>query len=119
MFVIRNEQLKILEEYIRGEFIDRVAAGLRKNFTRQTAGMDDQSLRKFIEGGIVKASGYGISEEEDVEKYVGLMCTHGADFDTNPKTSWAGEILRPKDTDGIRKMRRLLKRTLLMKEGFL
>ena len=40
-----------------------------------------------------------------------------ADFDTNPKLSWAGEILRDKTLDGTQKMDRIDNYALFVLKG--
>ena len=66
-----------------------------------------KELKRFIFEGIRKASRYGVYLEEDVGLYLELASVYGGDFDTNPQTGWAGEILNDPHLSGSEKMDRL------------
>ncbi|MGH9903690.1 MAG: hypothetical protein ACRD68_17925 [Pyrinomonadaceae bacterium] len=93
MLVIRKEQIEVLREHRLKQFEDRVAAHLRELFPEETAGMDDERLRLYVRGGVVRAEKYDIIEEDNVEKYLEFMMVYGQDFDVEEETRWAREIL--------------------------
>jgi hypothetical protein len=74
-------------------------------------------LRLLIDAGIEKAEYYGITAEDDVQTFLEYMLTYSPDFDTDPETSWAGEILCRKDIVGALKMLRLRKTAAMKKEA--
>src|SRR5437764_719501 len=99
--------MEVLSEYMRRQFEDRMVKHFRANFTDQTRTVDEQSLRNLTICGIDRAEGYGIAFEDDIQRYLEYMMVLSQDFDTNPETSWAGDILRRGDTDGAQKMSRI------------
>ncbi len=104
MLKIRAEQMAILEAYMVRQFENKIIVHLRKNFPHETQELADDELRSFIQVGISRAKEYGVELEKDIQSYLEMMMIYGVDFDTNPKTTWAGEILRTKNINGTTKM---------------
>lgn len=104
MLIIRNEQMEALSEYMVEYFVDEALLHLRTSFSEQTKDVTDADLRAMIHTGIDNAGAYDITIEEDVMRYLELMITYGADFDTNPDTAWAEEILNKEDSRGTEKI---------------
>lgn len=107
MFVIRKAQMKALSRYMVEQFVDTSLVHLKTNFPEQTKEIQDGNLRSMINSGIEKAARYNVTIEEDVLRYLEYMLSYGTDFDTDPATLWAGEILRSQDIDGPEKIVRL------------
>ena len=107
MLKIRAEQMAVLEAYMTRQFENKMIVHLRKNFPNETQESSENELRSFTQVGIRQAKGYGVELEKDIQGYLEMMMIYGIDFDANPKTAWAGEILRTKDIDGTTKMNRL------------
>lgn len=105
MLIIRDEQMKALSEYMVEQFVDAALLHLRTTFPEQIKDVTDDGLRDTIYTGIDNAREYNITIEEDVLRYLELMTTYGADFDTNPETSWAEEILNKEDARGAEKIK--------------
>jgi hypothetical protein len=105
--LIRPEQMDVFADYMRREFVGRMMKQLRANFPDCTRTLDDQGLRILVERGIAAAERYGIAFEDDIQSYLEYMMLLSQDFDKNPNTSWAGDILRLRDTDGAEKMSRI------------
>lgn len=116
MLTIRKEQMQVFEERMRRQFEDRMVKDLGTKFPDQTKTMAEDGLRSLIDAGIEKAKHYGITAEEDVQAFLEYMLIYSPDFDTDPETSWAGEILCREDIIGRLKMRRL-KETEPVKRG--
>jgi hypothetical protein len=104
MLVIRNEQMDVLSEYMVEQFVNDALLHLRTTFPEQIKDMPVADLRSMIYTGIKNAGEYNITMEEDVLRYLELMITYGADFDMNPDTSWAEEILNKEDARGTEKI---------------
>ncbi len=104
MLIIRKEQMDVLSNYMLERFVDSALVHLRTAFSDKTKDFTETHLRAVIHTGIEKASKYDITIEEDVLRYLEYMLTYGADFDTNPATSWARNILRMQDIDGSTKI---------------
>lgn len=104
MLVIRPEQVEVLSQYMLKQFENRMIVHLRKSFPHETEEMSEVNLRELIQTGIERAKQYGVELENDVQSYLEMMIIYGADFDTNSKTDWAGEILRTPDINGTTKI---------------
>lgn len=107
MLVIRKEQMDIFSRHMLKQFEDLMANHLRSRFPEQTRDISEPDLRNLINDGIDKDETYNITIEDNVQRYLEYIVTYGSDFDTNPETSWAGDILRMEDLDGTRKRDRL------------
>lgn len=108
MFEIRKEQMEVLGRHELEKFVVRMMAHLREDFADYVQPMSDEQLREFVETGIATSKTYEVVDEDDVCIYIECMAVYGRDFDTNPKTDWAGSILRQTDLDGFEKMKRVL-----------
>ena len=69
--------------------------------------MPERELRATIHAGIERAEQYDIVSEVDIRRYLESVIVYGPDFDTNPKTAWAGHILHNKALSGTEKMNRV------------
>jgi hypothetical protein len=107
MLKIRNSQMKTLSEYTLRQFAQRMAVHLRTNFSRQTADFPELELRVRIHNGITQAAQYNVTLEDDVRRYLEYTVMYGSDFDTNPRSAWAGAILNTPDMSGGEKMDRI------------
>jgi hypothetical protein len=58
---------------------------------------------------IPRAEGYGISSEDDLERFMHLMAVLGPKFDQDEALPWAGEILRERVTGVPRRLAALKK----------
>ena len=107
MLKIRKEQMETFKNDILRKFEDKMFIHLRSQFPEETKQMEEPELREMIHNGIFHARRYKVTLEPDVCRYLECMVLHGVDFDTNPKTSWAGDILRDKGMSGREKMNRI------------
>lgn len=93
MLIIRKEQLKALQEALIGPYIDSMISYLRSEVEEVVLDASDDELRDFIRHGVNRAAEYAIQDPYLVQQYILFMAWVGKDFDTDPKTSWAAEIL--------------------------
>ena len=107
MLRIRKEQLDVFSKHMRQQFEDRMAVRLRSRFPDHTSQMDDAELRTLVHDGTDRAKAHGVAKQFDVQRYLECMVLHGADFDSAPATSWAGDILRDTRLTGTEKMDRI------------
>lgn len=107
MLKIRKEQMETFKDDILRKFEDKMFIHLRSQFPEETKQMEEPELREMIHNGIFHARRYKVTLEPDVCRYLECMVLHGVDFDTNPQTSWAGDILRDKRMSGREKMNRI------------
>lgn len=83
-------------------FEDMMVVHLNKFFPRRTKGADESKVREFIRHGVKRAASYNIKAKRDVSRYIDLMMTFGADFDTNKQIPWAGQILKTRNSPEAR-----------------
>ena len=95
--------MEILCDYMRRQFERRMTDHLRARFPSESMAFDEHSLQDLVVSGIRLAQGYGIDIEEDIRRYLEYMMVLSRDFDTSPRTAWAGDILRS-SIDSARKM---------------
>jgi hypothetical protein len=107
MLRIRKAQMDALSKYMLKQFEDRMIVHLRSTFPEQTQNVPEPVLRATIRTGIDSAATYDVTDEADVQRYLGCVVLYGPDFDTNPKTGWAGQILCNKDLSGTEKMNQI------------
>lgn len=107
MIAIRPEQMKTFSEVEIRKFEDRVIVHLQTSFPDQVGGIPEPKLRATIRKSLADASNYNVRDEVDVWRYIEYVVRYGADFDKNPATSWAGEILRNRDLAGTDKMNKI------------
>jgi hypothetical protein len=105
--IIRMEQMETLSDYTFRKFVDRMVAHLKKEFPEQTENMGEDALRDLINKSMERAETYGVTDDIDIERYLECALLYGRDFDANPQTLWAGEILRDNDLSGFDKMNRI------------
>ena len=104
MLVIRDEQMKALQQYAFNQFVDRMMRHLQTTCYRWTESISNAALRIEVEAGIEQAAKYDIESEFDVQQFLECRTKLGTDFDTNPGTAWAGEILRNDELTASEKM---------------
>ena len=110
MLVIRNEQIKVLEQIARKSFEDRMMEYLSRQLPDVCRIMDEATVRESIQKGIEHAGRYGIISEYDVARYIELRHRFSQDFETVFDAPWAKEILENPDMDSHPKMNELWER---------
>ena len=114
MLIIRKEQMETLSKYMLNHFENRMIAHLRSRFKAQLVQTDDSELLALIRRGIEQAKQYDILEEFGIKRYLEYMIEYDPNFDTNPSTSWARQILTAEGVSGSKKMDRLDNYTTFM-----
>jgi len=104
---IRDEQMDAFREAMLVDFRRRMLVHLRSVCKAENRVIADLVLQETVEIGMRKADLYGFTDEKDVERYLTFMVRYSRDFDTNPRTAWAGEILRDPDVPDWERMNAL------------
>jgi hypothetical protein len=110
VLIIRNEQIRALEETARKSFEDRMVEYLSRQLPDVCGIMDETTVRESIQKGIEHAGRYGIRSEYDVARYIELRHRFSQDFETVFDAPWAKEILENPDMDSHPKMNELWER---------
>lgn len=104
MLIIKKEQMEIFKTLLTQEFENKMLHHLSSVFPEQTIDLDDKELLQLIQTGINKSKKYAIEMESDICRYLESSVLHGWDFDENPNTAWAGEILQDQSISAREKM---------------
>jgi len=93
MLVIRKEQREVFKDNQKQKFIKKTAVFLKKKYPEKTKVKTESTLSELINSTIDKALDYTIISENGVVAFLEFMFTLSLDFDSNPKTKWAQDIL--------------------------
>jgi hypothetical protein len=96
--IIRQAQMEAFSQVEFKKFEDWMVNHLNQFFPAQCLALGNTQVRELIQHGIRRASGYGITTERDVCKFIDLMIVFGRDFDRDEKSAWAGQILANRKT---------------------
>jgi len=66
---------------------------LRENWGEDFTRLSDEQLLAFIDKGINKAKGYGVTENAEFGMFISIMAEFGVDFDTNGEFPWVPKTL--------------------------
>jgi hypothetical protein len=102
---IREEQMKVLSDYMHKSFATRAALYLRESHPNATDPMTAAELREFIEAGVDRAVQYSLTRENEIGVFLELMLLFGVDFDHT--TDWAAEILQNPKLSAAERLDRL------------
>ena len=111
MLKIRKEQMEAFKNDNLRKFADRMALHLKKFWPEECKSLGEKGVRDSIMTGIKNAEKYGIVIEYDVASYIDMMYALCFDFDTNPRTNWAGRILNNPNLPAHAKIEKLDERT--------
>jgi len=104
MFIIRREQLSLLQKQLVEAFENSAIRRVRKKFPKQTAKSTDDHLRLMVRDAMERAEKYGINGEDEVTAYLEYMVSFGRDFDGDPSLK---RILRVRNISGTEKLNRI------------
>ncbi|HZS56460.1 MAG TPA: hypothetical protein VFA65_18790 [Bryobacteraceae bacterium] len=99
MLTIRNEQMEVLNNALRREYVQRVAAIFARRYPQKFTGGTEQAA-SFVESNIPKALKYGIASELHVATFLNFLILHGEDFESRPECAWAVDILNSREGTG-------------------
>jgi hypothetical protein len=102
MLTIRPQQMQKFSESALKRFEETMLVHLKKFFPDFCEASGEPEVREFIQYGIKRAASYQVTSERDVSRYIDLMVSLGADFDNDKQLSWAGEILRTRNSPEAR-----------------
>ena len=104
MFVIRQEQIDVLQTESVRRFAGRMVAHLRRAFPGRLAGTPQGDLLAQVEWSIEEAKGFGIETEADLRTDLECAAVLGFDFANNPGDPMPGGLLRSRELSAERKM---------------
>lgn len=105
MFVIRDEQIRALDEVRRQHFVEKAVAHLSRHFPSDCERVGEKALHELVKSGIDRANAYELMRELDVTGFISLMLVLGPEFEKERENLWMGEILESDMVDPDGKMR--------------
>jgi hypothetical protein len=93
MLVIRNDQIKPLEESAVHDFENELVEHCWKFAPKHSEVITDDGVRKVVERGLERSKIYGFTNRGPIRFYVEMMFMFGSDFDTDLQLPWAGGVL--------------------------
>ena len=90
MIIVRKTQMQAMA---RALFEQWVQAHARQFFPDQCRSVAPGDFAVLVRNAIDKAQSYGFLDQADCCRYVDLTLVFGAQFDVDPRFSWAGGIL--------------------------
>jgi hypothetical protein len=93
MLMIREAQMRALDEIPRHQFQTQVIRHLQRFYPRECRLAGDEQLHRFVDLGIDRAAGHGFFSRQTVGLYINLMVMLGSHFDEDPQIPWAAKEL--------------------------
>lgn len=104
MLTIRKEQMEVLGQEMREDYIRATLRNLVELFPDVPAVRDEALMRDLIEFGIARAEEYGITRSREVSLFIFLVQDLGRDFEKRPENVWIDELLQDPDLEEPEKM---------------
>lgn len=112
MLILRQRQIEAIAAPMRRVFEDKLIADLRAAFPEQCATMEELEIRQAIREGVSRATRNGFENDGQFKRWIFMMFTFGAQFESDPECPWAREVLRYGAPSSEVKMERLYKEAL-------
>lgn len=84
MPTVRNDQMAAFQTSAERDFEDRILALVRRQNTGIPPGTSEERLREMVVNGIRRARSHGLTAEQPIGKFVGLMFGIAPNFDQYP-----------------------------------
>lgn len=96
--IIRRDQIRAFEAYMKASFEDRMAAHMAARYPRQYAeynagGDGDAGARALIRRAVEKSLDLGARRESSIQQMLEIMLETTAEFDQAEATAWTRDIL--------------------------
>ncbi len=85
-------------------YVERVMRKIKLTFPERYELEGEDKIRQLVQAGILKADGYSITEDDDVERFILVLVQYGLDFEKMPEMTECREILEEKDLPGDAKV---------------
>jgi len=96
--IIRRDQIRAFEAYMKQSFEDRMVAHMAQRYPRQyekytSGGLDDTGARDLVRRAIEKASAIQARREGSIQQMLEIMLETSPEFERDDATAWTREIL--------------------------
>ena len=97
MLRIRKEQMDLLDAHMMRKYEQRVVQKIKRTFPKWYEQEGEEKTRLLVQAGVRKAEGYGITEDDDVERFILLLVPYGLAFEKKPERLECRAILEDQD----------------------
>jgi len=104
MLVIRRDQMRVFEQVLTEQFVERTADDLARRHPQRVAELGKEATRTLVRDGVARARTYGIRETDSVRAFVELMLKVHPEFETLPHLEGVREVLADDELSGEAKM---------------
>lgn len=94
MIVIRDEQMRALEEVAERPSVEKMLAILKEELPDLNDTISDDAAKAAIQHGYERAESYGFVSKRTVVPYITMMFMLGSHFDLDPQFPWASSVFR-------------------------
>ncbi|MFH0727357.1 MAG: hypothetical protein V2B19_13595 [Pseudomonadota bacterium] len=112
---IRKEQMDVFELHMMRNYEKRVLRTIAKTYPERYERDGEDRICALIQAGVRKGERYGITDDDDAERYILMLVEHGADFEKKPEMAECLGILEEKELPGDAKVSLIRRR--LQSEG--
>jgi len=96
--IIRRDQMRTFEEYMRRSFEDRMVAHMAENYPAAYGryvreGDGDSGARALVRQAVERAGLIGAKKEGSIQRYLEIMLETSPDFEKDESMDWARKIL--------------------------
>jgi len=96
--IIRRDQIRAFEAYMKASFEDRMVAHIKSaypdRYEEYTRGGDgDAGVRRVIQRAVDRAIALGARREGSIQQLLEIMVETSPDFESDPAMAWARQIL--------------------------
>jgi hypothetical protein len=107
MIVIRREQMQGFHEAGERKFIDEAIRLMRELWPNKCASFSEMELIDLIQNRVAEAHLYGISDDQQIFRYLNILFMLGKEFPNEKDHPWAMEVLNSNDLSSEQKVGRL------------
>ena len=95
--IIRRDQMRAFESYMKASFEDRMVAHMRRGYPRQYAELNreedgDEGARRLVRRAVEKAAALGARRESSIQQLLEIMLETTAEFELEPSMAWVRSI---------------------------
>lgn len=107
MIEVRPDQMQIFHEKVRGAYVQRVCAYLRKKRRDWVSALDDAALDGLVRRQVIASESFGIASEAGAVRFIEIGLALGEDFYSSGAHPEAERVLLQAKLDADKKLQQL------------
>jgi hypothetical protein len=118
MLSIRSQQMDVFRTYMFAQTVAALVERVTRSFPVQAAELRREGrLEGLVRNGVERAEHYGLSQRDNVGRFLEYVLLYGEDFGETPATEWARAILEQPGMHETLKMARLDSHEIFVKRA--